>query len=386
MTTKKSILLICILCLVLVVGCIEEVELEKETPPEPVEELPEEKVEEPVEIEEPEPKEEVKEPEPEEEGPIPKCSGQKFTVSPVDLNKITDITPLGNLNPPGHTLPTEHLYFHLTSKKETIVSPGDIYITKIVSGDDGTGVDDYTIYFNLCRDVNAYFIHVKELSKELQDLFKSVECEDWSVKQGNMCSKRVLHKLDAGEVIGEVGRTYGTFDFGVYLNEKINHFANPERYTSRTPYIDCPLEYYEEDMKEKLYSKVTRDVEPRCGKIMQDVKNTLQGNWFYGPGDLQWDEHLAFVYDNYDPSKPVISVAGKFTSSGKWKFDEKETGFTNRKFRQVTADDNIYCYQADDQSGRIIVQLVKDNQINIEHQSGSCRGSFRFNSPSVYNR
>src|SRR5262250_950870 len=34
-----------------------------------------------------------------------------FSQSPLDPSVISSITPLGNLNPPGHTLPTNHIYF-----------------------------------------------------------------------------------------------------------------------------------------------------------------------------------------------------------------------------------------------------------------------------------
>ena len=33
-----------------------------------------------------------------------------FKASPLELSTIRQIVPLGNLNPPGHTLPTDHIY------------------------------------------------------------------------------------------------------------------------------------------------------------------------------------------------------------------------------------------------------------------------------------
>src|SRR3954470_17058249 len=35
-----------------------------------------------------------------------------FHAAPVAPEAIRFITPLGNLNPPGHTLPTDHIYFY----------------------------------------------------------------------------------------------------------------------------------------------------------------------------------------------------------------------------------------------------------------------------------
>ena len=40
------------------------------------------------------------------------ASSLVFTESPIDPPAIEFIVPLGNLNPPGHTLPTDHIYFY----------------------------------------------------------------------------------------------------------------------------------------------------------------------------------------------------------------------------------------------------------------------------------
>ncbi len=41
------------------------------------------------------------------------CGEAPFlTVSPMALSDIREIAPLGNLNPPGHVFPTDHIYFY----------------------------------------------------------------------------------------------------------------------------------------------------------------------------------------------------------------------------------------------------------------------------------
>ena len=85
---------------------------------------------------------------------------------------------------------------------------------------------------------------------------------------------------------------------------------------------------------------------------------------------------------------------GIFTDYGKFKFDPKDTGTMDREFSQVTVDGNIYCYQATDvgksfepvPTGKILVQLTSDTQLKIEHQTGTCSGSYSFSNPAVYNR
>ena len=129
---------------------------------------------------------------------------------------------------------------------------------------------------------------------------------------------------------------------------------------------------------------------------MQDVKGTLQGDWFTGRGTFQkssgWKGLLAFVHSNNNPSRAVISIGGVISEPAAWEFSEKDSGLFKRKFTDVTADGNIYCYEAEDTgkmtditpTGKIIVQMTSDTELNIEHQSGSCPGSF--DSPTIYNR
>lgn len=49
----------------------------------------------------------------------PSCGpGPVLTNPPMDIETITYISPLGALNPPGHTFPTTHMYFMLPSVDE----------------------------------------------------------------------------------------------------------------------------------------------------------------------------------------------------------------------------------------------------------------------------
>ena len=51
--------------------------------------------------------------------PTPRCptcdSESIFTISPTNFDSIEHIVSLGNLNPPGHTFPTGHMYIYLTN-------------------------------------------------------------------------------------------------------------------------------------------------------------------------------------------------------------------------------------------------------------------------------
>lgn len=323
------------------------------------------------------------------------CTDQKFDFPFIDLSKVDKITPLGNLNPPEHTLPTNHVYIHLSSVNSELRSPGTVQVVGIsYTENTETGKTDYSINFKLCEDVEGYFYHVKEISSELAGFLD--DCDEHVYANGKYrhCRSNInQYFINSGDLIGRVGNEdQGNFDFGTYDFRVGNEAANPDRYYTGKLSIVCPFDFYEDSLKEEYYSKIDRTIEPVCGVVMQDIPGTLHGNWFYGSGD-EWTDELAFVYDNHDPSKSVISIGGVFTDSGELIFTPEDSGTKNRAFEQVS-DNEIYCYENDDINrmgedtpvGKILIQLVNSNKLNIEHQSGSCSNNLVFNNPTVYNR
>jgi hypothetical protein len=68
-------------------------------------------------------------------GYLPLCVDIPFTEFPADMDKVSSIIPLGNLNPPGHTFPTGHMYFFTDTMMFPdgfdIFAPGVLYIESI---------------------------------------------------------------------------------------------------------------------------------------------------------------------------------------------------------------------------------------------------------------
>lgn len=325
---------------------------------------------------------------------LPDCSKTTFTEFPVDLSKVYEINPLGNLAPPGHTIPTEHSYLHLSaggSSQELfeLHSPADVYVTSI-SGGSGLTSDpfDYTIYFSLCKDVIGYYNHVKQLSQKLQEIKQAGYCRKNQGSDYEYC-EIYLQKVITGEVMGKVGGLQGNFDYGLLDFRKPHAFANPARYGARTPYINCPYDYYTEEKRQKFFSLIKRNDEGQCGTVAQDVQGTLQGNWFFGdartdsPGG--WDASLSFALDDANPSLQVVSAGGKFTSPGVWLFTPTSAGSTNRNFSQ-TMSGNTYCYNAAERQDKIIVKLVNETSLLIEKQDGACTETNTLQNPVAYNR
>ncbi len=331
-----------------------------------------------------------------ERATLPNCDGLRFTTLPVDLTQVYEIVPLGNLAPPGHTLPTEHTYMHFNAGGSSmelfaLYAPADVYITSISRGTGFTQDPlDYTIYFALCRDVIGYYNHVKELSPALQQIEASGNCRQNAGDSSYQYCENKLDKINEGSEMGKVGRLQGNFDFGLIDISKTNNFTNPERYGFRSLHVQCPYDYYDEANKQKFFNLITRNDEKQCGEVMQDVKGTAQGNWFYANARADrgsdWDKYLSLVYDNKDTSLQVISIGGTFTTASVWKFTPQNNGAVNRNFSQVTPNRQIYCYDAVGQQGRILLQLASETELKIEAQSGNCAESQVFQNAFTYNR
>ena len=335
-----------------------------------------------------------------------------FQYSPVALDDFMGLVPLGNLGPPGHTFPTDHIYFHINRIDKSqwelgtvsvpVVSPGDVWITEfavteVLSND--PPLTDYGLTFTPCNEIHAFFIHLSSLTDELLaavgtdfDL-----CHEYSIDGAGdfrYCEKKgVRIKLSAGEVIGTAGGNQyaNALDLGVYdLRGPANAFANPDRWSDRTLYITCPLDYFVPEVQEALVQRLgahdasaPRTVEPICGEVEQDEPGTAQGVWMAAGTEFTYpeDPHLSLVRDNLDPSKSVFSVGNGAGSSGlQWGlyyFRPLDSGLVNRAFRDVTPGE-VYCYENlllrfDEPSGvNIILELTSGTSLRIERINGAC--------------
>jgi hypothetical protein len=331
------------------------------------------------------------------------CGGTPMlTVSPVDISIIRDLAPLGNLNPPVHTLPTDHLYFFANvdlteAELVPVVSPGDIAVSEVtrqtrLSG--AASVIDYSMTFFPCADLSLYFAHVVLTPELLAEIGPFGTCNQY-VAGGDTyesCAKRVNLKLKAGALIGAMGGTFGNvLDFGGYdrrvaqlpfVNQARSYGNGTEFGQNRTI---CPVDYFVVSVASWLRGKFgtsskRRTVDPLCGTIMQDVPNTAQGRWFFN--DTPQDEpHLALAHDNIDPRIGVISVGTSVPSLPPryWGFTPAATGRVNADFPRVTVDGLTYCYEnflnATQPIKHVLVQLISATRVRIEGFAGALCGN-----------
>lgn len=344
---------------------------------------------------------------------IPECgeTNEFFTHKPVNFEDIDSITPLGNLNPSGHTFPTDHLYLNIKEGKTDIpvYAPGDLWVTDLHLSkkyEDGGTTEDYSVNFKPCQEFSAYYIHINTLSEKLQEEFdknySDENCNEYTTggTKFRMCFVEANVKLSAGELIGTTGYE-GQRNFDLGANDLRIDTSFVAQYTKRAEWRGsmvntvCPLDYFTPDLKTKLYSivgdtgGVRRTIEPICGTVNQDEWGTAQGVWFLAGMPVEErggeDEHAALVHHNVDPTQGVFSIGTSMEksglSTGAFNFIPRDSGLVNRDFDQVKPDGNIYCYENGsgvefgNRTIMIIIKLLDEQTLRMEKLSSSSCGS-----------
>lgn len=353
------------------------------------------------------------EPEPTPTDPFPAC-GEQYTWFNHDILAIGiyhSINPLGNVNPSGHTFPTDHMYYYLNSylTVSDVYAPGDMYVESITAQEhlsEDPVFTDYTVRFRPCSEFYNFLMHMSGISANLQTVFDestSVDnsCSEYSTggQDYRICTREVEYFATTGEVIGTAGGNDGQYalDWGAYdTRTTISGVANQSRWYEQNLYNICPLDYYDTDNKNYLYTFLgymaqKRTVEPLCGTIKQDVANTAQGRWFLsGTSGTSWqeDHQLALIHHNVDHAQGLFSVGDSVAtlSTGTYSFTPTFTDKVNRDFDEVIADGSIYCYGTSTKV--ILIQLLTNTTLRIESQElGSCgSGPWSFSNYTDFER
>ncbi len=327
---------------------------------------------------------------------LPVCGENPFTNLPVELAKLTNIVPLGNLNPPGHTFPTDHMYFFTNTTMYpdgfAIYAPGAIIInvlSKVEYSNPHNNIsEDFTIDFDVCRNVWGKFGHVNNLSTYLWSRVGGFGAEYgdrvnfWQVAGDNFTAyqKSISLSVSAGQELGVAGWG-GGYDFWL-KDDRVTHSWVNSQWTQEFQHTVCPLTYFNASIRSALQSKLAdwsgAPVSPAnyCGRIAFDVPNTAQGIWtqqgYVGRAE---DYGLSLVYSNFNASLGAISIgiAGNSSwDSRAYTFNPAGDGFRNRVFDEVTTDGNVYYYFCDGfsfgsgYSKVILLKMVADRQIRLQ--------------------
>lgn len=302
---------------------------------------------------------------------------------PMDDSNMQNMIPLGNLNPPSHTLPTGHAYFfpYDNMKICNVYCPGKLYLINVTQKINGVGAADefteYQLYFGSWNDKVLKLDHIQTLTADILaqvGAFPTSGCNEYSVsgRMYRLCQKdlAVPYLINAGQLIGTIGGqpTVHGFDFGVMQDYKEIQFQ---------PFLT-------DSLLNKLRPKIgylprIRTAEPVCGVINLDISGTAKGNWYLPGQERNREEyHIALAQDNIDPTIPKLSIGTSLTNqnSGIFDFDKQNTGVINRGFESVTNNGNIYCYNLKQNNiatgTSIILKLTNDTTIQIEKRSCDC--------------
>jgi hypothetical protein len=269
-----------------------------------------------------------------------------FTQLPIDISQISVIVPLGNLNPPDHTLPTNHAYFfHPSVADAEVRAPAAGTVTTIQRGADDQVMIETSPGFQF------YLGHVRL---------------DAGIVQGA--------KINAGQRLGVTATAAGAMDLGVINNAVTLFFVRPERYILGTLHGDSPLKYFPEPLRGDLYAKVSRAGSDKDGQITFDRAARLAGNWF--TSDLQpavtenfgnGPKHLSFARDVAEPDRIRISIGGSLSMTGAFfvqsgAVDPADVSVSTGLVRYQL----FFSAQAQLPAGVLLVQMLADDRLKVE--------------------
>ncbi len=380
---------------------------------------------------------------------IPPCPNNLsgiLTYPLMDPQYIAALTPLGNINPPGHTSPVDHIYFQTNyNGKISMGAPADATITQIttISKEKSSGnyeVEGYTIKYIVCDGLELDFANYNDVVDSIKfEVARQGEkdCKRGIRKDGHgslaegQCYYKVSIPVKSGQQIGWVWNVPHpesedpTLPFEIWA---ANYNVDPPSQTNweyyndnRYAHIMCPFDLYSNDLRRLFEAKfgrweyetreengkkvidreapgyfVARNGEPLCGQVDQDLVGTIQGMWFSKktPEDddnAKFNGGLAFLHNNIDTTLGEISVGGDLASgkSGVVFFQPTRSGKVNREPSEVKADGVVYCYETSGQwsaQGKLIVELMDDHHLKAEIKSGVCGTNETFSRPFYYER
>lgn len=269
----------------------------------------------------------------------------QFTHAPLAMPDIDHVIALGNLNPPDHSTPTDHVYLMLRNPKE----PAPVFAP--------IGGEVAWIWRQPPHDPKVTVRVTPTLSYYFGHIFPRDE-----IKQG----ARVV----AGQILGVTTGNSAALDLGVVDESVTLPFANPARYSADTLHCAAPLAMFAEPLRSALYAKVKREGPDKDGRIDQDVPGRLAGNWFReglapkdsaGPGG--WTKSMSFARDVRDPHEVRLAVGGELALAGLFAVEGPDPADVSKASGRVTYKlTNL----RDGPGGTLLVEMLDDRRLRAE--------------------
>jgi len=297
----------------------------------------------------------------------------QFSVLPVTIAAGQSVTALGNLNPPGHVLPTDHIYFYDGDLSAN--HPGGSDVRDVLMPATGAVVfiikpvgTDYKIMFRATQNFYFYLDHI---------------LLDQPLTMGQI--------LQAGAKIGTTAAG-SAIDLGAFdMTVKHDGFLDTLRYPGQTLHYVSPRDYFTAALQANIDAHLYRSptAADKGGKIDFGIAGKLVGDWFLpgmpkdsSSGPYGWTRSIAFVYDYYDPTKVRISVGGTIGNPGVWGIDPAAP-----RPETVTPADGLVAYKLYSpfdpnfpSTGLMLVQMTDASTIKAElFPAGSTATQFTSN-------
>ena len=285
----------------------------------------------------------------------------EFTHSILNMEDFDRIIPLGQINPPGHTFPTDHIYFVTNGLDKPVYAPTS---GKVLFIEEAGMYGDGAIRISVSNTMTYYLGHV----------FASA-----NLKVGDMVSM--------GQQIGLSGIT-SYVDFGLLYKEINNGFLS-DKMPLTTKYGDKPLSYYTEPLRSQLYEKVmppnpnpaeypdfVYSEEVTDGEFAIDQLGTLRGNWIeqgkIESGWYEWDATLSFGYDVYYKDQIRIGsgkhnyVFAIHNDDNPTKPENVTTSSGAVAYYLYNGSNTLFGEPSASREGLLMVQLLTDTTLKLE--------------------
>jgi hypothetical protein len=300
----------------------------------------------------------------------------QFSVLPVAIANGMTLTALGSLNPPGHVLPTDHVYF---------------YDWDLSSRSPSHAADDRTVYMPA---TGAVFFVMKPTGTDTKVMFRATENFYFYLDHLLPSVPLTIGQIiQAGTPIGHTGAGV-TLDLGAF-DMSVSHtgFVNEARYGASTLHYVSPWNYFTPELAAQIHPHLYRtpSAVDQDGKIDFGFKGTLAGDWFLqgmpadsSSGPYGWPRTIGFERDYYDPSQVRVSIGGTIASPGVWAIDASMP-----RPEQVTVASGLVAYRlysifdVAPPYGLMLVQMTNDSTIKVEVFTGTSASATQFDGREV---
>lgn len=291
-----------------------------------------------------------------------------FSVSPLATSSVISVTPLGKMAPPGHVLPTDHIYISFVEpmgnlaladcSKRPVYAPGAGTVTFILVTETR---GDTKVMIQMTKTFMYYLDHILQLPNIV-----------------------VGAKVKAGDQIGTTTGYCPSIDLGVYdLDVAPPGYLNPARYGDFGAHPASPVKYFSEPLRSFYYERVRVEAgvpDNKDGRVDYGVRGRLAGDWFHSSiatapsstinGPDGWPKTIAFARDWYKGAWR-ISIGGTIAAPGVLAVaaDDPDPSLVSTASGVVAFEGTPVIGSIG--NGWVLAQMLTDERIKIEYFNGA---------------